>query len=279
MSLRNQPYLPLYVQDFLSDEKLAECSAQSTGVYIRLLCIMHKSDEYGKILLKQKDKQTDKQIKNFALKLAKQMPYSENIITDSLEELIDEKVLTLEDDYLFQKRMVKDNNISEQRAISGKKGGDFAQAKLKAKVQANYENEIEYEDVNKKRTILNEKKYLDFKKYLIDDILNIFGFSEMRNKEKHSIVNLFLNYIINTKKHPLFLDNYLSYKKYLEVDLKYSGYKILESFLGSVAEQYLDGGWNKRDWLSEAVKLDSTYKNIHKRKVEEILTKCNLKAN
>ncbi len=54
MALRNQPYFPLYVQDFLTDEKLAECSAESTGVYIRLMCILHKSEEYGCILLKTK---------------------------------------------------------------------------------------------------------------------------------------------------------------------------------------------------------------------------------
>ena len=41
MALRDQPYLPLYVLDFLVDEKLAYCSAESTGVYIRLMCILH----------------------------------------------------------------------------------------------------------------------------------------------------------------------------------------------------------------------------------------------
>ena len=57
MALRNSPYLPLYVQDFLTDEKLADCSANANGVYIRLMCILHKSEPYGKILLKQKYKQ------------------------------------------------------------------------------------------------------------------------------------------------------------------------------------------------------------------------------
>ena len=71
MALRDQPYLPLYVQDFLTDEKLIECSASATGVYIRVMCIMHKSDPYGMILLKQKDKQTSSTIQNFALKLIK----------------------------------------------------------------------------------------------------------------------------------------------------------------------------------------------------------------
>ena len=73
MALRDQPYIPLYVQDFMTDEKLSECSAESTGVYIRAMCIMHKSQEYGTVLLKQKDKQTHN--KNFAVK-CRLMPYS-----------------------------------------------------------------------------------------------------------------------------------------------------------------------------------------------------------
>lgn len=156
MALRNQPYLPLYVQDFLTDEKLIECSAESTGVYIRLMCILHKSDTYGCILLKQKDKQNDNNVKNFALKLAKQMPYDISTIERSLEELIEEKVLILEDDTLYQKRMKKDGILSDIRAEAGKKGAnrknakDFAKANDEAKElannEANSENEYEYED-------------------------------------------------------------------------------------------------------------------------------------
>lgn len=156
MALRNQPYLPLYVQDFLTDEKLIECSAESTGVYIRLMCILHKSDTYGCILLKQKDKQNDNNVKNFALKLAKQMPYDISTIERSLEELIEEKVLILEDDTLYQKRMKKDGVLSDIRAEAGKKGAnrknakDFAKANDEAKElannEANSENEYEYED-------------------------------------------------------------------------------------------------------------------------------------
>ena len=35
MALRNQPYIPLYVQDFLTDEKLNQCSPASQGIYIK----------------------------------------------------------------------------------------------------------------------------------------------------------------------------------------------------------------------------------------------------
>lgn len=175
MALRNQPYLPLYVQDFLTDEKLIECSAQATGVYIRIMCVMHKSEKYGTILLKQKDKQNPKQVLNFAYKLAKFLPYQTDVITGGLQELLDAEVLKIDGDYLVQKRMVKDNEISEIRAKAGSKGGKnsrqkernfastFAKAKSQAKHQANSENEIEYENeiVNdKEKGVKGEKQKL-----------------------------------------------------------------------------------------------------------------------
>ena len=169
MARRDQPFLPLYVQDFLTDEKLAECSAESTGVYIRLLCLMHKSHDYGKILLRQKDRQNEQQVLNFAVKLARQMPYTFDVIARSLNELIDEEVLYIDGDALCQKRMIKDGEISDIRANSGKKGAEkanaggrkkdnFAEAKQSAnntaKQSANSENEIEteneYENDNKR---------------------------------------------------------------------------------------------------------------------------------
>lgn len=158
MALRDQPYLPLYVNDFLSDEKLMLCSAEATGVYIRLLCLMHKSEEYGQILLKQNFKQSDKQISNFACLLSRQMPFEFEVIERALTELSDFGVITITDDTLFQKRMVKDGELSEKRAKAGKKGvsakaeKEFAEAKSAksdtSKTQANSENEIENENIN-----------------------------------------------------------------------------------------------------------------------------------
>lgn len=155
MALRDQPYLPLYVQDFLTDERLNECSAESTGVYIRLMCILHKSQTYGAISLKQKDKRTGKQISDFALKLVKQMPYDVPTIERSLAELLEEDVLSLDSDTLSQKRMVRDGKASDVKASAGKKGAEKKRARAsakafacdlaKAEAQANAENENEYE--------------------------------------------------------------------------------------------------------------------------------------
>ena len=164
MARRDQPYFPLYVQDFMTDEKLANCTAESTGVYIRLLCIMHKSEDYGKILLRQKFRQSEQQIQNFAGMLARQMPYDKEVIARSLDELLDEKVIYIDGDTLCQKRMIKDGNTSEKRSISGRKGAEatnqrknkspkfaeqFAAAKSAANSENENEDEIEIEIVNK----------------------------------------------------------------------------------------------------------------------------------
>lgn len=151
MALRDQPYFPLYVQDFLTDEKLNCCSASTQGVYIKILCILHKQDEYGCILFKQKDKHTDDKLRDFALKFAKLLPFDSNTIYDALIELVDENVLIIEGDKLYQKRMVKDGQISISRSIAGKTGGGnpiLFKQKEKQKIKQNTENEIETETEN-----------------------------------------------------------------------------------------------------------------------------------
>lgn len=151
MALRDQPYLPLYVQDYLTDEKLNNCSSSSQGIYIKIMCLFHKCDPYGGILLKQNDKQNENICLNFARKLSKQLPFDSLEINDALTELLHEKVLLIDGDFLFQKRMVKDNAISNKRSEIGSKGGkktqnknkEFAKAKSKANTEDEYENENE----------------------------------------------------------------------------------------------------------------------------------------
>ena len=156
MSLRNQPYLPLYVNDFLADEKLSQCSAAANGVYIRLMCLMHKSEEYGRICYSKNDVKTDNITADFAIKLSRQMPYSYEEILAGLEELLHMKVVFFSGKKLVQKRMENDGKLSEKRAKSGKKGMSnrwkseineekICYNKIDNKTITNTEYEIEYE--------------------------------------------------------------------------------------------------------------------------------------
>ncbi len=123
MALRDQPYIPLYIQDVLTDEKLILCTSSSHGIYLRLLCILHKQEKYGEIRLKQKHKQNESKYDNFASLLVRQMPFIQKEIRDGLFELDEENVIQITNDTLRQKRMVRDGELSIIRSISGKKGG------------------------------------------------------------------------------------------------------------------------------------------------------------
>lgn len=170
MAIRNQPYITFYVQDYMTDEKLIECSAAANGVYIRIMCVMHKSENYGEILLKQKDKQTNDQIMNFAIKLTKQLPYETNVIYDSLAELLEQHVLSIEGDSLIQKRMKKDGVLSLKRSVSGKKGAQKKAEKnnnfAKAKTLTNNKQITENEDEDENEYEINNNIYNFIEFYL-----------------------------------------------------------------------------------------------------------------
>ena len=142
MALRNQPYLPLYIQDYMTDEKLNMCSWQTQGIYVKILCILHKQEIYGKILFKQIDKQNLSRVFNFACILIRLIPCQIQDMILALEELLENGVLKMDDNSLYQKRMVKDGEISEARSMAGKKGGgNPVLFKQKDKQITEYENE------------------------------------------------------------------------------------------------------------------------------------------
>lgn len=199
MALRDQPYLPLYVQDFLTDERLRECSAESVGVYIMVMCLMHKSSEYGTILLRQKDKQKEDMYTNFALKLIKHLPYEEAVIVKSLKELVCEGVLNIEGDLLSQLRMVEDNRISLLRSKAGEKGY-FAKAKVSAKGEANTENETVIEnEVKSTITTSTEKQNFNIIDIYLKDLPNS-QLLEDACRNTGTSKELFLAYVPEFKK-------------------------------------------------------------------------------
>lgn len=274
MALRDQPYLPLYVQDFLTDEKLAECSAEATGVYIRLMCIMHKSEEYGKIILRDKDfcreicrgKNDGKQsgeVDLFAAKLVKHLPYEFEIIRRSLMELIEERVIYIDDKSLCQKRMIHDAKLSETRSLSGKKGAETTNKKFKketskkkkegvnfatAKLSANTEYENEYE------IHLSNSNNIDS---INKGVIGGNEPEEIISVEAEDDFSMFLNWINNnattvaTMKEPFTREQYERIvEEYSEDDVKHilqqmHNYKPLKS--KCISANLTARNWLKRD--------------------------------
>jgi hypothetical protein len=135
VALRNQPYLPLYVNDFMNDEKLKPCSAESIGVYIRLMCLLHKCEEYGALTFDDLDERTNDICYDFATKLLPHLLFKHDVVLRGLHELIARKILMLDGERLYQKRMVKDGNTSAVRVSAGSAGGK-AKAKNSSKTSS-----------------------------------------------------------------------------------------------------------------------------------------------
>ena len=189
MALRDQPYIPLYVKDFTSDEKLRMCSPSAVGVYIFLMCILHREREYGKLQLRQsfvytkgntnaiqnhiqKTQSKENLYLQFAENLAKQMPFKADAILLALLELDYYGVIRLEGDTLCQPRMVRDGAISETRRKSVNKrwneienaesGDAFVYTKPNTKVDTNSDTNAlqntEYENANENNINSSEEK-------------------------------------------------------------------------------------------------------------------------
>lgn len=161
MALTDQPYLPLYVDDWANNNKLKLCSPGAHGLLISIMCILHKEPQYGSLLLKQRFKQTDNQKRNFALQVAKLSAFDFAEIEPFFYELLDEGIIEIEEDYLINGRMVRDGRISLARSKAGSTGGKATQEKYinpskfaKAKAAATTvngivnENEDENEDIS-----------------------------------------------------------------------------------------------------------------------------------
>jgi len=207
MALRDQPYIPLYVDDYLTDEKLNMCSAPTQGVYIKILCILHKQTEYGKLLLKQKEKQDKNICLNFAAKFAKILPFTIDVILPAIEELVEEDILIIDGDCIYQKRMIKDNSLSLIRAKSGGKGGKKTQSKNKdfalAKNEANTVNENEYVIDNSFTNSSNNTNEPNFEK--IEPLTFLMCIEKMKTDELLKADQLFVNRI-HTKDYLEYLE-------------------------------------------------------------------------
>src|SRR5215217_9090725 len=102
MALRNQPYLPLYVNDFSNDLNVKRCSSSSIGVYFMLMCVLHQGHEYGTLILRKNEKKSPDQVKNFSALLIKLMPFDIIEIEAALNELLENQVLKMDGDKLIQ---------------------------------------------------------------------------------------------------------------------------------------------------------------------------------
>ena len=136
------PWIKFYPKDYLSDLELATCSAAAQGVYMRLLCLMHVSTEYGFLLVSCDSPATGT--------LSKLLQLRTPTCSHAVTELLQKGVLKIDDrGVLYSKRMLSDKAKREVMRERGKLGGNPALVNPKDKPE---QMEIQKENKNKKES-------------------------------------------------------------------------------------------------------------------------------
>lgn len=128
-----RPSFQFYPSDWLRDTALRSCSIGARGLWMDMICYMHEGNPYGYL------KVGDKVIlpANLARMVGQTLPEVEGW----LQELNQAGVYDLIDGAIVSRRMVKDENLRNIRALGGKLGGNPA-LKVKDKVNLKVEKEV-----------------------------------------------------------------------------------------------------------------------------------------
>ena len=113
-----RPSFQFYPADWRKDPGVQALSYHDRGVWFEIICLLHESEERGKLLLNGRPMPDDA--------LARLLGLDKQKLNQTLSILIDFGVAQRcqETGALMNRRMVRDEALSKIRAESGKKGGN-----------------------------------------------------------------------------------------------------------------------------------------------------------
>jgi hypothetical protein len=126
MTARPLPWMKFSPDRWQRDEALRMCSAAARGVWMELICIMHRAEPYGHLLVRGKQP-TDRQLSVIAGVTILEL-------STSLAELEANEVFDRNDDGVIVCRgMVRDKEVHEEMSRRGIKGQRIKQQNEKGK--------------------------------------------------------------------------------------------------------------------------------------------------
>src|SRR5260370_26598637 len=113
------PYFPFYPDDWLSDEKARLCSIAARGLWIDMLCLMHKCDRRGYLQQANGKPLTLEQLSRIT------SGCSTEEVGNLLQELITSGAASVnEHGVIFSRRMVRDEQLRVIRSEAARKEGN-----------------------------------------------------------------------------------------------------------------------------------------------------------
>lgn len=128
----DRPFLKFYVKDYAGDSKLKRCSLGAQGLWVRIMCEMHDSPIYGKLIFDQMIGKPIKKPVSFedqsiieywstCEQLSLDCVVTMSTFTPLMKELIENQVAKIDPHgNLYSYRMVKDHDISIKRSNATK---------------------------------------------------------------------------------------------------------------------------------------------------------------
>lgn len=115
--MSNHRWSKFWWVDYENDDRLAACSFAAQGLWMRMLCLMHRGEEMGCLVVAARPMTT--------VDLAKRTGGEKRMVERLVTELEDNGVLSRDArGVLFSRRMVRDEKISEKNIANGKLGGN-----------------------------------------------------------------------------------------------------------------------------------------------------------
>lgn len=117
-SMSKLPAIQFYVGDWKKDSGVQSLSYHDRGVWFEILCLMHESDQRGKLLLNGKKMPEDA--------LARVLGLDNQSLTTTLTTLLTYGVTSVceETGALCSRRMIRDEKLRQIRKEAGSKGGN-----------------------------------------------------------------------------------------------------------------------------------------------------------
>ena len=136
-----RPSFQFYPADWLRDTALRSCSVQSRGLWIDMICYMHEGSPYGYL------KVGNKVI--LPSNLASMTGLTLQEAEGCLKELHDAGVYDIDENgVICSRRMIRDENLRNIRALGGHKGGNPT---LKVKGKVNLPDNLDDESKDKQK--------------------------------------------------------------------------------------------------------------------------------
>lgn len=158
------PAIQFYPGDWRKDPGVQALDYEHRGVWFEILLLMHESDQRGRLLLNGKPMPEEA--------LARTLGLDKQKLSKIVSTLLEYGVASQDSDgVIFSKRMVKDEDIRQKRAVAGKKGGKRSkppskpEAKPEAKRGSSYSSSISSsnKDINDRPEHWpSEKEWMDY---------------------------------------------------------------------------------------------------------------------